>query len=148
MRRRRLGSPVVAAILAAAFGSVLATSAVAQPPVGDAGGRSGGPCRAGSTNMARVELYFGAGHGGPRSWRTFLAHVVTPRFPDGFTSLDGYGQWRGRDGIAGEHSHVLVIFYRRDRTSEARIEAIRSAYRAAFAQASVLRADTAACVGL
>ena len=97
--------------------------------------------------MARVELYLGAGKGGRRSWRTFLAKVVTPRFPDGFTSLDGDGQWRGPDGIKGEATHVLVIFYRRDKTSEDRIEAIRSAYRATFVQASVLRADSSACVG-
>ncbi len=99
--------------------------------------------------MARVELYFGAGEdaGGHRSWQSFLAEVVTPRFPDGFTSLEGYGQWRGPSGVTAERTHVLVIFYRRDKTSEDRIETIRSAYRTTFAQASVLRADTAACVG-
>ena len=79
--------------------------------------------------------------------RPFLARVVTPRFPDGFTSLDGIGQWHGPRGLARERTHVLVIFYRRDDTSDARIEAIRSAYRRTFAQSSVLRADSSACVG-
>ena len=108
---------------------------------------SDGACRAGSTTMARVDLYFGAAQTSPRAWSAFLADVVTPRFPDGFTGLEGNGQWRGPHGLARERTHVLVIFYRRDATSDARIEAIRSAYRHAFAQTSVLRADSAACVG-
>ncbi len=104
-------------------------------------------CRAGSTAMARVELDFGASRTTPRAWSAFLANVVTPRFPDGFTSLEGHGQWRGPRGLARERTRVLVIFYRRDATSDARIEAIRTAYRRAFAQRSVLRADSSACVG-
>ena len=109
----------------------------------------GGPstCRPGSTAMARVELYLGAGGASGRAWSAFLANVVTPRFPEGFTSLDGVGQWRGPHGLGRERTHVLVIFYHRDGTSDARIEAIRSAYRRAFAQVSVLRADSTACVG-
>ncbi len=97
--------------------------------------------------MARVELYFGAGRATARAWSAFLSDVVTPRFPDGFTSLDGSGQWRGPRGLARERTHVLVIFYRHDATSDARIEAIRGAYRRAFAQVSVLRADSTTCVG-
>ena len=104
-------------------------------------------CRAGSTAMARVELDFGADRTTARAWSAFLAGVVTPRFPEGFTSLEGRGQWRGPRGLARERTHVLVIFYRRDATSDARIEAIRTAYRRAFAQTSVLRADSTACVG-
>lgn len=100
-------------------------------------------CRPGSGPMARVDLYFGARRNRDRDWPRFLAEVVTPRFPDGLTSLDGYGQWRG---IAREAAHVLIIFYRPDAANDARIEAIRSLYKRRFKQKSVLRADTSACV--
>ena len=95
--------------------------------------------------MARVELYMGvAGH--PADWRRFLAQVVTPRFPQGLTVLEGQGQWRGRRGLSHEATRVLVIFYAPDAASDARIEAIRSLYKRRFRQQSVLRADTTACV--
>ncbi len=135
--------PAKTAFVAVALLGLQATPGQGSAP--GAGGRTA--CRAGSTAMGRVELYFGAGRTARRAWSGFLAKVVTPRFPDGFTSLEGSGQWRGPRGLARERTHVLVIFYRRDDTSDARIEAIRSAYRGAFAQASVLRADSSACVG-
>lgn len=96
--------------------------------------------------MARVDLFFGATpHDGLR-WRRFLADVVTPRFPAGLTSLDGRGQWKSASTLVREPAHVLVIFYRRDATSDAKIDAIRAIYKARFRQSSVLRADSAACV--
>lgn len=104
-------------------------------------------CRPGSSEMARVELYFGAGRSDSKAWRRFLATVVTPRFPAGLTSLDGFGQWRGPHGLTHEATHVLIIFYTPDRTSDARIEAIRLSYKVRFRQNSVLRADSTACVG-
>lgn len=104
-------------------------------------------CWAGSRTMARVELYFGAGHIPRARWTRFLAQVVTPRFPDGLTTLEGLGQWRGADGRhVLEPTQIVVVFYRRDATSDARIEAIRRIYKLRFHQQSVLRADTNACV--
>ena len=104
------------------------------------------PCRAGSVSMARVELFFGAGNTGVGAWRHFVAEVVTPRFPDGLTSFEAFGQWRNARGSTAEATRVLVIFYRQDATSEDRIEAIRALYKRRFSQMSVLRADTSACV--
>ena len=104
------------------------------------------PCRPGSTTMARVDLFFGAGRVSRGAWARFLATVVTPRFPDGLTSLVAAGQWRGPHGLARENAHVLVVFYRPDATSDARIEAIRHLYEKQFLQTSVLRADSVACV--
>ena len=106
------------------------------------------PCAAGSRRMARTELYFGAGRSSAREWHRFLAHVVTPRFPEGLTTFDGTGQWRspGGPGIS-EATHILVLFYRPDAESDARLEAIRTIYKRRFRQLSVLRADTQACVG-
>lgn len=95
--------------------------------------------------MAKVELYMGVA-GRSADWRRFLAQVVTPRFPEGLTVLEGQGQWRGRRGVSHEATRVLVIFYAPDATSDTRIEAIRSLYKRRFRQQSVLRADTTACV--
>jgi hypothetical protein len=104
-------------------------------------------CRTGSQRMSRVELYFGAGaHAGRGAWQDFLARVVTPRFPQGLTELEGRGQWRGPRGLQRETSRVIVIVYRPDPTSDGKIEAIRSRYKARFRQTSVLRVDTTACV--
>ena len=80
-------------------------------------------------------------------WRAFLDTEVTPRFPDGLTVLTGYGQWRSEAGrIAKEASRVLVIWYQPGADSEAKIEAIRSAYKARFGQESVMRVDGTSCV--
>ena len=97
--------------------------------------------------MARVELYFGGRRDGGPAWRRFVASVVTPRFPLGLTSLDGEGQWRGPNGLVREATHILVIFYAPSADADARIEAIRDAYKRRFRQISVLRADSSACVG-
>ncbi len=107
--------------------------------------RAEAPCRAGAKPMAKVELFMGVARGAA-DWRRFLAEVVTPRFPDGLTVLDGQGQWRARGRVTREATRVLVIFYKPSATSEARIEAIRSPYERRFRQLSVLRADSTACV--
>lgn len=109
-------------------------------------------CRTGSVPYARLELLFGLGKQSgeevsDEEWRAFVETEVTPRFPDGFTVLTGYGQWRGRSGdIAREPSRVLVIWHRRGAAGEADIEAIRQAYKMQFGQESVMRVDSVSCV--
>lgn len=102
----------------------------------------------------RTELYMGTSipGGGAVSgndWEKFLAEVVTPLFPDGFTLLDGRGQYREASGtIAKEPSHVLVFLYVRSqrKSAGAKIENIRSEYKKRFSQESVLRVDIAKSV--
>jgi hypothetical protein len=97
----------------------------------------------------RTELYFGRSIPGggiisDEEWERFLAEVVTPRFPDGFTILKGVGQYREKSGkIISEPSQVIVFLYSRKikRTSRAKIEEIRAAYVKRFNQESVLRID-------
>lgn len=101
--------------------------------------------------MARLELVLGAatprGVVGPRAWARFLATEVTPRFPDGLSVFEGTGQWRtGIRGVTRERSRLLLIWYEPDASSEARIEAIRAAYKRQFRQTSVLRADSTSCI--
>jgi hypothetical protein len=108
-------------------------------------------CRVGGKLMARLELLLGArtprGVVGPRAWARFLATEVTPRFPAGITVFDGTGQWRGGSRrVTREHSRLLLIWYQPDPSSEARIEAIRAAYKKRFRQDSVLRVDGVSCV--
>lgn len=97
----------------------------------------------------RTELYFGRSkpNGGSVSdedWNAFLAEIVTPRIPEGFTALKAIGQYREKSGrIVSEPSEVLVFFYSKKTKNESRtkIEEIRAAYRKRFEQESVLRVD-------
>ncbi|OKJ93987.1 DUF3574 domain-containing protein [Amycolatopsis sp. CB00013] len=97
----------------------------------------------------RTELYFGTTKPGggeltDAEFAAFTDKAVTPRFPDGFTELTGRGQWRGSDGvISRERSKVIVVVYPfTDRDANREIEEIRTDYKKAFAQESVLRTDS------
>jgi hypothetical protein len=126
--------------LAAVLGVLLLAGCAAPPCAGLAG-----------APMLTAELYFGRMAGGARideaAWRGFLADVVTPRFPSGFTVLDGYGQWRQRatGRIASEPSTVVVVVAEPGPATLAALEAIRAEYRRRFAQESVGLALTESC---
>ncbi|MEJ7901372.1 MAG: DUF3574 domain-containing protein [Thermomicrobiales bacterium] len=110
----------------------------------------------GAEPWIRTELYFGTtipNDGGDVSdaeWNAFLDEEITPRFPDGLTVLEGYGQFLNAQGvIAEEDSIVLIIFHPAEfiDDSSVAIEEIRDAYETAFQQESVLRVDSEpACV--
>jgi hypothetical protein len=74
-------------------------------------------------------------------WRDFLDHEVTPRFPDGLSVADIYGQWKGKNQTAPgrERSKMLIIDYPDTPENSAKIEAIRTAYKLQFHQQSVMR---------
>lgn len=98
----------------------------------------------GQTRMLSIEMFFGrdiAGRGPvtEAEWAAFAAQEITPRFPDGFTVLDGRGQWLNpRTGtIGGEPAKVVLIDMAAGRDVAARVEAIASAYRSAFRQIAV-----------
>jgi len=96
-----------------------------------------------------TELYFGRSIPGgglvtEEQWEQFLAEIVTPRFPDGFTILKGVGQYREKSGkIISEPSQILVFLYASKSKNESRanIEEIRREYVKRFKQESVLRLD-------
>jgi hypothetical protein len=102
--------------------------------------------------MLTAELYFGRTAGGATvdaaAWRNFLAEAVTPRFPAGFTVLDGYGQWRGQASgqITSEPSTLVIVLAAPGSATLAALEAIRADYRRRFAQESVGLALTESCV--
>jgi len=107
---------------------------------------------AAASGWIRSELYFGVGREDAPSdrpqadaideaaWRRFLDREVTPRFPDGLTVLDGYGQWlfRGEPGPHRLRSKVLVILHEDTPQRRADIEAIRLAWKQATGHQSVL----------
>ena len=100
----------------------------------------------------RSELYFGVGEeSGPADrpqaepisqaqWRAFLDKEVTPRFPDGLTVFDAYGQWlfRGAKEPNRLSTKVLVILHEDTPQRTADIEAIRLAWKQATRHQSVL----------
>ncbi|GAB3515121.1 DUF3574 domain-containing protein [Pseudoxanthomonas daejeonensis] len=100
----------------------------------------------------RSELYFGMGSedGAPsrvqaeptseERWREFLDREVTPRFPDGLTVFDAYGQWlfRGDPGPDRLRTKVLVVLHEDTPRRRADIEAIRLAWKQATGHQSVL----------
>ena len=105
-----------------------------------------------ASGWVRSELYFGVGREDAPSdrpqadaidearWRRFLDEEVTPRFPDGLTVLDGYGQWLFR-GEAGPHrlrSKVLVILHEDTPGRRTDIDAIRLAWKQSTGHESVL----------
>lgn len=102
--------------------------------------------------MQRMELLFGmgtkdGGEIGEAEWRAFLEDEVAPRFPDGFTVLTGYGQWRNPAGATvKETSRVLLIWAKPASTNAADVEAIRAAWKVRFRQDSVMRVDGLSCV--
>ncbi|MGA9008613.1 MAG: DUF3574 domain-containing protein [Xanthobacteraceae bacterium] len=61
----------------------------------------------------------------------FVAHEITPRFPDGFTVTDASGQWRdSADGtIVHEPSERVEIVLPGTADDESRLDAIVSAYK-------------------
>ena len=94
--------------------------------------------------MTVVQLFFGQtvpgkGRLAPAAWDRFLHEVVTPRFPDGFTVLEGYGQWRapGARRIGRERSKVIEIAAESSADLSKKVEEVAATYRTEFHQQSV-----------
>lgn len=94
--------------------------------------------------MLVAQLFFGQGvpRGGDISaaqWQSFLRNDVTPRFPDGLTVFDAYGQWRDPKTmhIGRERSKVIEIATDDTPDVRAKLEDIAARYRARFHQQSV-----------
>ncbi|AMJ56032.1 MULTISPECIES: DUF3574 domain-containing protein [Stenotrophomonas] len=134
----------------------VAASAHAVPPAAEPApsaqlhGDAARPAEAGG--WVRSELYFGVGEeSGPSAreqteviseaqWRAFLDKEVTPRFPDGLTVFDAYGQWlfRGAPEPNRLRTKVLVILHEDSPQRRNDIEAIRLAWKQATKHQSVL----------
>ena len=137
----KLLARAMTAVLVISFcGPAMAADTV-EPVAATAGG-CGDP-------FQRTELFFGSAKpdGSAVTEDEFAAFVeseVTPRFPDGLTLLVGRGQFRnGARSIVRERSFVLILLHPGpDPESSVGVESIRRAYKARFAQDSVLRVDS------
>ncbi len=135
------------AILSGALsGCTVWQSAATAPAVAPA--LSGDAAHPGRTQgWVDTKLYFGLGpaeHPGQgiseARWREFLDREVTPRFPDGLSVLDVYGQWQGKNETAPERlrSKCLMIDYPNTQANRDKIEAIRAAWKQMTGDQSVL----------
>jgi hypothetical protein len=110
-------------------------------------------CPAGANTATITEAYFGRNVRSrapvtEAEWARFMAEVVTPAFPDGLTVLDGAGQWRNAAGqISREDSKILLLVLpgQDQAAASARIAPVTAAWKARFAQESVLTVFRAGC---
>jgi hypothetical protein len=95
-----------------------------------------------------TQLYFGLGPAdqpekgvSEAKWRGFLDKEVTPRFPDGLSVVDVYGQWQGARQSSPERlrSKLLIVDYQDTKENRDKIEAIRVAWKKMTGDQSVLR---------
>ena len=130
--------------------SVSLTAAVLA--VAACSGTSATPCPEGTDPFAKYELFMGRGGDqgevvDDAAWAAFLADIVTPRFPDGLTVLDGQGQWRGEAGLVQmERSKLLVILAPPGDEPVRLLDEISDEYKRRFDQESVLRVVYDTCV--
>jgi Protein of unknown function (DUF3574) len=98
----------------------------------------------GQQTFTIIEFFFGRDIPGrgpltEAEWTDFAAQSLTDEFPDGFTVLDGAGQWFDqRSGkLIHEGSKVVIAAADPDSDLTARIGTVVNAYRQKFHQQSV-----------
>jgi len=124
-------------------------AAVAPAPAAAAPTLQGDPAHPGhAQGWVDTKLYFGLGPVDDPSkgvseaaWRAFLDAVVTPRFPEGLSVLDAYGQWQSKTETAPERirTKLLVIDYADTPENRAKIDQIRSAWKQRTGDESVMK---------
>jgi hypothetical protein len=107
-------------------------------------------CPASLHGVRTAELFFGQAMAGKllaeTEWKAFVDEEMTPRFPDGLTILDAYGQWRRPDGpISREATKVVVILLPGKPDDQARLDGLIDAYKRRFHQLSVLLVEHREC---
>jgi hypothetical protein len=107
-------------------------------------------CHGGEQAAVADTLYFGTQepHGvvTNEEWTGFLKDVVTPRFPHGFTVMEGSGQWLSASRApVHESTHILYLVHPDDEASDALLTRVITEYRTRFSQESVLRVKVRAC---
>ena len=139
------------ALLAPALALALAACAhrPAQPVMSSAPTLQGDAAHPGKTRRwVDTKLYFGLGPAehpdqgvSETDWRGFLDREVTPRFPDGLSVLDVYGQWQGKNQTTPERlrTKMLIIDYPDTAENRAKIDAIRAAWKHKTGDQSVMR---------
>jgi NADPH-dependent 2,4-dienoyl-CoA reductase/sulfur reductase-like enzyme len=108
-------------------------------------------CALGDTLLVRETLYFGRNRPGggtvsDAEWKSFLADVVTPRFPLGVTVLEATGQWKGTTGeVERERSEIVTLFHPDTEPARLAVQEIAREYKRRFQQEAVLRERVLTC---
>lgn len=132
-------------VLGVAIGFILPLTFLAQEH--ELGDRD---CR--EKSFTRTELFFGLSKPdrsevSSAEFQQFVDRVVTPLFPDGLTITATKGQYRNSQGkLVTERSQLLTLLYPMNAESNQKVNQIREAYKQAFQQESVLRAEGRSCV--
>lgn len=98
--------------------------------------------------LTKDELYFGMSKPGggvisEAQWEQFLSSEITPRFPDGLTVLESYGQYLNSRGIlAKEKTKLVILMYVSSPEKNQAIKEIIDSYKQKFQQESVLRVSS------
>ncbi|MEG3842207.1 DUF3574 domain-containing protein [Microcoleus sp. herbarium14] len=100
------------------------------------------------TNLLKDELYFGLTKPGGEmvsesEWQEFVKAVITPRFREGLTVLNGSGQFLNSSGmLIRENSKIVILIYENSPEKNRAINEIIETYKRTFQQESVLRATS------
>jgi hypothetical protein len=95
--------------------------------------------------LTQDSLYFGLGlpngqNLSEEQWQNFLDREITPRFPDGLTVVDAYGQYLNRNGkLSQEKTKWVILIYKPRRDREQALQVLIDHYKQQFHQESVLR---------
>ncbi|WP_340646570.1 DUF3574 domain-containing protein [Phenylobacterium sp.] len=110
-------------------------------------------CAPGEEPMRTAQLFFGQNIGDKPGvsdvdFRKFTDEVLTPRFPEGLTVLDGGGQWTGAENkLIREAAKVVVLVLPKERgDTQRKLGEVRQAYIQRFHQDSVMMISQRACV--
>lgn len=108
------------------------------------------PCADPLKPMLRAELFFGRTIGDrfgvtDRLWQLYVDRELAPRFPEGFTVLDGRGQWREDDAVMREASKIVIMVAPDNADVRTRIASAMNAYIKQFKQKSVGLVTQAVC---
>ena len=117
-------------------------------------------CPEGMSPWVTFNLYFGRGHrDNPESiseedWNKFLEEVITPRFPDGLTLIDVYGQYFDSEAqqVFSEKTKLLNVLVPHDalESGTSAVSEINRAYSERFPETGTVFVTSipASCVEL
>lgn len=137
MLRKLVGAAAMAVALA---GCETAPSTAAAPA-----------CRPPLVAGTMIDLYFGRTMPGgaqvsDMQWNEFLRSVITPRFPDGLTVIDAYGQSGSKGGrVTPERAKVVQIGVKDGAAASVKVEEVIAEYKQRFRQVGVFRVEYAMC---
>jgi hypothetical protein len=109
-------------------------------------------CATATPAQRQITLYFGRGRRvgevSDSEWTRFVAEVLAPRFPKGFSVWDAAGQWQDSTGaIVHERSKVVRLIAESPAPASRAVAEIVADYRRRFEQEAVLQTETDVCVG-